>query len=225
MYGTDSASGSGRDYGRTRKDKNGKEKGKGGEGGKVWWNYFHLGLDFLVDEDEGGVVVKVMVHSNIVSRRLVSIGVQIANTGRYHSDSRSHSLVRRGNTQPGTALFQRYARCPWEIVVPGNPTKTMYCRDSLKAATTALSQAHGNGVNTDTSKSSRSTAMASKAKDRNSNSNSPAEIEAAAMTLDRTNEPGFEGIINIDPSRIVALDGIVLEEGPGGAGIASVLIC
>jgi hypothetical protein len=65
--------------------------------------------------------------------------------------------------------------------------------------------------------------MASRAKDRNSNS--PAEIEAAAMILDRTTEPGFEGIINIDPSRIVALDGIVLEEGPGGAGIASVLIC
>ncbi|KAG7562661.1 hypothetical protein FFLO_01928 [Filobasidium floriforme] len=134
--------------------------GKGGEeGGKVWWNYFHLGLDFLVDEDEAGVVVKVMVHSNI----------------------------------PGTALFQRYARCPWEIVVPGSPTRTVYCRDSLKAATTALSQAHGNGVHTDTSKSSKSTAMASKPKDRNSNSNSPAEIEAAAMTLDRTTEPGFEG--------------------------------
>jgi hypothetical protein len=99
----------------------------------------------------------------------------------------------------------------------------VYCRDSLKAATTALSQAHGNGVDTDTSKSSKSTAMSSKAKDRNSNP--PAEIEAAAMTLDRTNEPGFEGIINIDPSRIVALDGIVLEDGPRGAGIASVLIC
>lgn len=99
----------------------------------------------------------------------------------------------------------------------------MYCRDSLKAATTALSQAHRDSVDTDTSKSSKSTAMSSKAKDRNSNP--PAEIEAAAMTLDRTNEPGFEGIINIDPSRIVALDGIVLEDGPRGAGIASVLIC
>jgi hypothetical protein len=99
----------------------------------------------------------------------------------------------------------------------------VYCRDSLKAATTALSQAHRDSVDTDTSKSSKSTAMSSKAKDRNSNP--PAEIEAAAMTLDRTNEPGFEGIINIDPSRIVALDGIVLEDGPRGAGIASVLIC
>jgi hypothetical protein len=96
MYGTDSASGSGRDHGRNRKDRSGKDKGKGGEeGGKVWWNYFHLGLDFLVDEDEGGVVVKVMVHSNIVSRRLVSIGLHIANTGRYHSQSRSCLLARR----------------------------------------------------------------------------------------------------------------------------------
>jgi hypothetical protein len=92
MYGTDSASGSGRDHGRTRKDKNGMDKGKGGEGGKVWWNYFHLGLDFLVDEDEGGVVVKVMVHSNIVSRRLESIRFQIADIRQYHS--RSNLLVR-----------------------------------------------------------------------------------------------------------------------------------
>ena len=97
MYRADPASSPGRDRGKGRKDKNGKEKGKGGKGGKVWWNYFHLGLDFLVDEDEGGVVVKVMVHSNIVSRRLASIGLHIANTGRYHSQSRSCPLVRWGD--------------------------------------------------------------------------------------------------------------------------------
>jgi hypothetical protein len=31
-----------------------------------WWNYFELGLDFLVDETPEGGVRKVMVHSNIV---------------------------------------------------------------------------------------------------------------------------------------------------------------
>jgi hypothetical protein len=114
MYGVDPASNSGRDHGRTRRDKNGKEKGKGGEeGGKVWWNYFHLGLDFLVDEDEAGVVVKIMVHSNIVSRRLMSIGLNIANTGRYHSHSRSCPLVRRGD------------RSAWYGLVPAIRTVSM----------------------------------------------------------------------------------------------------
>lgn len=40
---------------------------RGRRGQRTWWNYFELGLDFLIDEDRGGVVSKVMVHSNIVS--------------------------------------------------------------------------------------------------------------------------------------------------------------
>lgn len=31
-----------------------------------WWNYFALGLDFLVEEQGTGRVTKIMVHSNIV---------------------------------------------------------------------------------------------------------------------------------------------------------------
>lgn len=31
-----------------------------------WWNYFELGLDFLVDGASEGNVSKIMVHSNIV---------------------------------------------------------------------------------------------------------------------------------------------------------------
>lgn len=102
------------------------------------------------------------------------------------------------SVQPGTALFQRYARCPWEIVVPGPNGKTIVCRDDLSSATKTLSGSLSNPTGT--------------------------RGERPAMTLDRTNEPGFEGIVNVEPSRIVALDGIVLEEGPGGKGIASVLI-
>jgi hypothetical protein len=32
-----------------------------------WWNYFQHGLDFLVDDEGSGEVMKIMVHSNIVS--------------------------------------------------------------------------------------------------------------------------------------------------------------
>ena len=31
-----------------------------------WWNYFGLGLDFLVEEQGMGRIMKIMVHSNIV---------------------------------------------------------------------------------------------------------------------------------------------------------------
>jgi hypothetical protein len=35
-----------------------------------WWNYFELGLDFLIDETREGGIRKVMVHSNIVRATL-----------------------------------------------------------------------------------------------------------------------------------------------------------
>jgi len=48
--------------GQEREDRTRARKGE-----KTWWNYFQLGLDFLVDDNNGGVIVKVMAHSNIVS--------------------------------------------------------------------------------------------------------------------------------------------------------------
>jgi hypothetical protein len=38
-----------------------------------WWNYFELGLDFLIDETPEGGVRKVMVHSNIVRPFSISL--------------------------------------------------------------------------------------------------------------------------------------------------------
>ena len=65
------------------------------EGGKsrpkgCWWNYFHLGLDFLVDDEaSGGEVVKIMVHSNIVSMESLPL---LAAAGKKRSTK--HSISR-----------------------------------------------------------------------------------------------------------------------------------
>jgi hypothetical protein len=55
--GSGACQGDGGELGETNETR----KGKG-----VWWNYFKVGLDFLVDDQEG-LVRKIMVHSNIVS--------------------------------------------------------------------------------------------------------------------------------------------------------------
>jgi phagosome assembly factor 1 len=64
--------------------------------GVDFYNYFHLGLDFLISGFTHNVK-KIILHSNMVSRYLLI---------RDHADS---------ILQPGSPVFQRYARCPWEI--------------------------------------------------------------------------------------------------------------
>jgi hypothetical protein len=44
------------------------------------------------------------------------------------------------------------------------------------------------------------------------------------MSLDRTDEPGLGGVINVGTSRIWAIQGLVMEESEYG-GIVGVLVC
>jgi hypothetical protein len=62
-----------------------------------FYNYFQHGIDFLIS-DHTHVVKKIILHSNVVSAFCSSI-------------PRNSSPP----AQPGTPLFQRYKRCPWQI--------------------------------------------------------------------------------------------------------------
>jgi hypothetical protein len=70
----------------------GKSRPKG-----CWWNYFHLGLDFLVDDEtSGGEVIKIMVHSNIVSIIwLAFFAPPCSRNTQYTTRSRTRSPVQR----------------------------------------------------------------------------------------------------------------------------------
>jgi hypothetical protein len=61
-----------------------------------FYNYFHHGVDFLMS-GQTHVVRKIIIHSNMVR----------------------HTLPLRDffckPVQPGSPLFQRYKRCPWQL--------------------------------------------------------------------------------------------------------------
>ena len=60
-------------------------------------NYLQHGVDFLVDGTTH-VVKKIVVHTNVV----------------WTSPTRK-GILAHNSIQPGSPLFQRYKRCPWEI--------------------------------------------------------------------------------------------------------------
>jgi hypothetical protein len=143
------------------------------------------------DETSGGEVIKIMVHSNIVSIIwLPSRAAMLKKHSIYHSVSHS---------QPGTALFQRYARCPWTITSTSTHPSITF-RSTLDSASSGLS-------------SPTSSSEITRNHDR-----------LTTMSLDRTDEPGLEGVINVGTSRIWAIQGLVMEESEYG-GIVGVLVC
>ncbi|EIW70358.1 hypothetical protein M231_05804 [Tremella mesenterica] len=101
---------------------------------------------------------------------------------------------------PGTALFQRYARCPWRIQ-SSTSTKPLdftfpilEFQESLGKPSSSqyVSPNHGQ--------------------------------EEEGMILDRSVEGGFEGVTNLGISRLRGFNGVILEEDEMSKGISSVLI-
>ncbi|KAJ9116847.1 hypothetical protein QFC22_004504 [Naganishia vaughanmartiniae] len=169
-----------------RPDAQGGEERETSKG--CWWNYFHLGLDFLVEELGEGRVMKIMVHSNI----------------------------------PGTAQFHTHARCPWIIRKPSSsssPPITSSSKDvgylSLESTLDELSAAFDvpasrrEWSNGDTSTATARGVRGGRA--------------MSTVLLDRLDEEFMSGVQDIEPSRLLALDGMVLEEA-AGIGITSVLL-
>ena len=62
-----------------------------------FYNYFQHGIDFLLS-DHTHIVKKIILHSNVVSTFIIR-----------------HLPLVYSPIQPGTPLFQRYKRCPWQI--------------------------------------------------------------------------------------------------------------
>lgn len=136
-----------------------------GESYGCFWNYFQLGLDFLVSES--GVVDKIIAHSNI----------------------------------PGSAEFQRYARCPWSIAIDN---ATLDFTSPLSDFQEHLGSEEPGEGGTPTVNSK--------------------EREGEAMILDRTVEGGLDGVTGVGSSRLMGFDGLIVEEDQASGGIASVLI-
>ncbi|KAJ9101901.1 hypothetical protein QFC21_003241 [Naganishia friedmannii] len=179
--------GQGTGAGAERLDGGGEHERKTSRG--CWWNYFHLGLDFLVEELGVGKVMKIMVHSNI----------------------------------PGTAQFQTHARCPWTIRKPTTVSASAAPPISFKdlgylslsntldefTAAFEVPASRRERINGDTS--------AAKV------GGGRARTEMSTVLLDRLDEAFMSGIQDIEPSRLLALDGMILEEA-SGVGITSVLL-
>ncbi|GHJ86547.1 hypothetical protein NliqN6_2949 [Naganishia liquefaciens] len=129
-----------------------------------WWNYFELGLDFLVGEASEGTVSKIMVHSNI----------------------------------PGTAAFQRHARCPWTIrTTEGTRELTLGSTIQDFADAFPLGDARRSSVRGGTA-------------------------EGRTVRIDRLDEPQMAGIKGIEPSQLLDVENMVVEGG--STGITSVLL-
>ena len=68
-----------------------------------FYNYFQHGIDFLISGTTH-VVIKIVLHTNIVSSSFP-----------HHHDHNLLTARPPARPQPGTPLFQRYKRCPWQI--------------------------------------------------------------------------------------------------------------
>lgn len=174
-----------------RAQRGGAAAGAASSGPKQWWNYFQLGLDIQIDETQG-VVVKIMVHSNI-----------------HH-----------------TPLFQRHARCPWTIVTRDRTTLTLMdslvdITHHLAANATVEEAADGSDAAVAGPLPKRSSNAAAAARQPTVSVHNPPDL--STLSFDRTKEPGFEDLVHFGPSKILALDGIMLEEAEQG-GITAVLI-
>ena len=75
-----------------------------------FYNYFQFGVDFLISSSTH-LVQKIVLHTNIVRNIACILRTRILN-----------------HYQPGTPMFQRYQRCPWEIEgKPEDEEDGVYC--------------------------------------------------------------------------------------------------
>lgn len=168
-----------------------------------WWNYFQLGLDFLVADEDGGQVIKIMIHSNIVS----CLNPPPPSNSRWKGITNPGSFSPLLHVQPGSALFQRYARCPWHIHLPSGVHHTFTDSiDVVSRSVSQISELEGDLFEaSEASEGSSSSGKNAKVSSSGISSRHPfltsSDGEIPMMTFDRSAEPGFELLLGIGPSR------------------------